>query len=132
VFDHNAADIVDLIKKEAGTDIKLAYDAISLPDTLSKVGEIMQPHGGKVAVTLPDSSALPKNCTPFSVVAFYLFQDKELAGWLFGSYIPKALAEGRLSPNVVDLRRGGLEGLQALYDEMANVGVSGKKLVITL
>ncbi|KAL0477629.1 zinc-binding alcohol dehydrogenase domain-containing protein [Acrasis kona] len=128
VLDYSSPTVVEDLKKLG--PYEYAFDAIAEHGTTKKIAEILQPKGAKVAVTLDVSDELPENVKASRVGAAYVLDGGEINNWLFKEYIPNALKNGKLIPNVVQLESGGIEGIQAALDSFADKGVSGKKIVL--
>ncbi|KAF2837127.1 putative alcohol dehydrogenase [Patellaria atrata CBS 101060] len=62
---------------------------------------------------------------PYSIL---LDQNEELREWVFGTYIPWALNEGKVVPTRSEKVNGGLGAMQTALEKV--LGVSGRKLVV--
>lgn len=129
-------DAVKQILKHTDGKLKLAYDAISDEKTIPQVLECL-PSGGKAAfVQLTPENGLGGKKPPGNIEYTRVFagkllgDDKDTVGKDMFDWIGKALADGRLRGNPVELRSDGLEGAQATLDYYQKNGISGKKFVM--
>ena len=139
VFDYNDSNVVKHITsaaKEAGVEIKYAYDAISksvsLPHALAVLEEF---GGGKLAAVLPWPEDVKKSdkVTISPTAAFRIVtEQQELGRWLFNDWLEKALADKTYVPSPgVETIKGGVGGIQNAINHHGK-GVSGKKVVVPL
>ncbi|CAD6575274.1 MAG: hypothetical protein ASARMPREDX12_007178 [Alectoria sarmentosa] len=139
VFDYNNPDVVSEIvaaAKEAGTELKLAYDAISENGTAATCVQVLQQFGGgKLCLTLstPEETEPPDKVEVSRTMAMRIGTDwKEGGTWLFNDWLEKALVDGSYKPSPgIQVVEGGLAGVQKALD-LHRKGVSGKKLVVPL
>lgn len=112
----------------------LVVDAISIPSTLRVTAAVLSAQGGgDVYALLPafGPETLPHGVTrKFDSWSVPLRDEKnaELLKWTFGSYLPRAVAKGKLVPLPTQKASGGLGGLNDALTELYN-GVSGVKIV---
>ena len=139
VFDYKSPDVVTEITaaaREAGTELKLAFDAISEHGTSQTCAEILGHFGGgKLCVTLsmPAGAEIPANVEVSRTSAGRVTSDLEEGGsWLFNEWLETALRDGSYKPSpAIQIVGGGLAGVQKALD-LHKQGVSGKKLVVPL
>lgn len=126
-FDYRDSNVAEKIKT-AGT-VKHVYDAISEGGSVKVVSEVLQPHGGKVAATLP-LEGVPKNIKVCAVFApLVVLKCDKLKNW-WASFIETSLANGSFKPNAVEKRTRGIQSIQPVLDEYADNGIRGKKFVV--
>lgn len=132
VFDYSSSSIVDdIVKSVKGAEPRNfvgVYDAISVPDSYKITVPVLEKIGaGNLVVTLPGPEKMPQACKTGNVFAIHPSVNP-----LWESYIPQALAQGKLkavpSPMVVGK---GLDSVQEGCDANKK-GVSAKKVVIEL
>ena len=139
VFDYRSADVATEIfnaAKEAGIEIKLAYDAISESGTVQPCMEILDKFGGGklcIVLLMPEGLETPANVEVSRTLAARVATAwKEGGTWLFNDWLEKALVDGSYKPSPgVQIVEGGLESMQKALN-LHKKGVSGKKLVIPL
>lgn len=132
-LDYHDADIVDQVLATVEGKLSRVYDAIAAATTIRAIAACL-PDGGKVAFTqlTPETAKVPypNNIAWTRVFAgSVLSSHKDLGRELFG-WASEALADGRLEPNPVELRTGGLEGIQATLDLYEKEGIQGRKFVL--
>lgn len=134
--DYRDPDVVQHILSATAGDLKTAYDAISEEHTIPLVLACLA-KGGKAAFVqkTPENGLAgkspPKNVEYIRVFAGNLIgKDKDTLGKEMFEWIGKALADGRLRGNPVELINGGLKGVQATLDLYQKQGISGKKFVM--
>jgi len=137
VFDRNEPDLAEKIKTEAGGNIGLVYDAISLASTLKLAGQLAS-EGGQVLITLDPNDELKKIGEEKKLVIYHVFAGKLLTderadtnAWLKG-YLTKALQAGTVVPNDIEIIGTDLSAVRQGLQKMANDQVSGAKLVVKL
>jgi len=137
VFDYNESSVDDkIVSALKGSDFAGVYDAISLPDTITRSAQIASKVGGHkfVATTLPPpQTGLPTDVKCLGVFALTVdFQYPDIGDAIWTDYIPQALESGAFKalpePQVVGK---GLEKVQAGLDAQ-KAGVSAKKVVVEL
>lgn len=139
VFDYRSTSVVTEIvsaAREAGIELKLAFDAISEHGTSQTCADILDKlGGGKLCVTLslPAATETPANVEVSRTSAGKIARDwKEGGTWLFNDWLEKALADGSYKPSPgIQIVEGGLAGVQKALD-LHRKGLSGKKLVVPL
>lgn len=139
VFDYRSAHVVTEMvdaAKEAGIEIKLAFDAISDPGTIQTCLEVLDKFGGgKLCLTLfmPEGLKTPANVEVSRTMAARVATDwKEEGTWLFNDWLEKALVDGTYKPSPgIQIVEGGLASMQKALD-LHKKGLSGKKLVVPL
>lgn len=113
----------------------LVVDCIGLPPTVAVNAQVVAAQGGgKVYATLPPfgPETLPKGVVrEFASWPDIFEEDKTgLEKWTYETYLPQALAKGRLIAQPVEKIGGGLsKGVNNALDKL-NTGVSGIKLVV--
>lgn len=129
VFDYNSTSVIEDIKK-AAPKLSLVYDTIAESSTIKQSVDVLQ-NGGTISTTLPPQIEIPSNIQVKQVFATVLqTSDKDLGSWLFNEYLEVALQNGRFVPNAVELRPGGIDGIQAVLTEYKEKGISGAKFVV--
>ncbi len=139
VFDYRSPDVVAEVAKAAkdiGTEVKLAFDAISEHVTFQTCAEILDKFGGgKLCLTqeTPAGTETPANVEVSRTMAARVATDwKEGGTWLFNDWLEKSLVDGTYKPSPgIQLVEGGLAGVQKALD-LHRKGLTGKKLVIPL
>lgn len=122
--------------KEAGVEIKYAFDAVSKGGSAPQVAKVLEAFGGgKVCLTLPwpEGAEKPSGVEIVGTGAFRILTDqKEVGGWLFNEWLKEALVTGTYVPSPeIEIVEGGIEGVQKALD-LHKKGLSGKKLVVPL
>ncbi|KAL1622690.1 hypothetical protein SLS56_008615 [Neofusicoccum ribis] len=137
VFDYKSPSVVqDLIAaiKNAG-DFVGVFDAVSVPDTITKVGSILHELGPrKVAFVMPSPEVLPDNVQPVMTLSFNIAAPPHdvVGDALWRKYVPEALARGLLQAKPDPVVIGsGLGKIQEGIDRL-KAGVSAQKIVVTL
>ncbi len=139
VFDYRSPGVVAEIvnaAKDVGTEVKLAFDAISEHGTFKTCAEILDKSGGgKLCLTqeMPAETKIPANVEVSRAMAASVATDwKEGGTWLFNDWLEKSLVDGSYKPSPgIQLVEGGLAGVQKALD-LHRKGLTGKKLVIPL
>lgn len=134
--DSTAVSQIIAAAKEAGVDIKYAFDAISEDGSSPQVAKVVEAfEGGKVCLTLPwpESAEKPKGVEVVNTGAYRILTDqKEVGGWLFNQWLAEALVKKTFVPSpAVEIVEGGIGSVQRAL-EVHKKGVSGKKLVVPL
>lgn len=134
--DYRDPDAVKNILSATGGALRIAYDAIADENTIPLVLACL-PDGGKAAfVQMTPENGLKGKSAPENVEYVRVFagnllgKDKDTLGKDMFQWIGKALGDGRLRGNPVELRSGGLEGVQGTLDHYQKEGISGKKFVV--
>ncbi|CCG83255.1 putative Glucose-repressible alcohol dehydrogenase [Taphrina deformans PYCC 5710] len=132
-IDYNDKDVVEQISNITEGKLSLVYDSISTAETIPLVLKTL-PNGGKVSFVqlTPETVKIdcPSNITYARAFAATVYTShKELGGKLF-QWVAKALADGRYKPNPVELRKGGVDAVQATLDFYKKEGIRGKKFVL--
>ncbi|KAL5355619.1 chaperonin 10-like protein [Aspergillus floccosus] len=136
VFDYRSPSIVeDIANALADTKFVGVYDAISEEPSFNAVAAILDRLNSTVKVI----SVLPygqptERFAPKFVHASSLIQDpnRDVGEWVWGTYVPQALAKGTLKPKPDPYVVGsGLKDIQHGVD-LLKKGVSAQKLVVTL
>lgn len=142
------AHVVEELRKHAGTDILLAFDAVSEKGSVTNIGKIL-PKGGKITTVLPiqvtGEDPGQAEVVPTSVGAVHkerptatkatedapVLGDREF-GAIFYHFIGLGLAEGWLKGHPYEVVEGGLGGLRNALKQLEEGKVSAKKLVIRI
>ncbi|MCJ1244826.1 hypothetical protein MMC30_002027 [Trapelia coarctata] len=138
-FNYNDSTVIGHIiaaAKEAGVDIKYAFDAVSTNGSQQQVAKVVEAFGGgKVCLTLPwpENAEKPSGVEVVNTGAYRILTDqKEVGGWLFNEWLAEALVKKTFVPSpAIEIVEGGIEGVQKAL-ELLKKGVSGKKLVVPL
>jgi NADPH:quinone reductase-like Zn-dependent oxidoreductase len=113
----------------------LVVDAISIPSTIAVTAAVLSAQGGGELYAMQPAfspETLPRGVTrKFASWSVPLGseEDTELLKWAYGSYLPRAVAKGRLVPLPSQKVPGGLGRLNEALTVLNN-GVSGVKVVI--
>ncbi|ETI21160.1 hypothetical protein G647_07504 [Cladophialophora carrionii CBS 160.54] len=147
VFDYNKADVVkEVLAALEGKTLVGAFDAVGGP-AWAPAAEVVHLHEGYkkakarsdtpgegrrfVTTVTPRFPEPPVGVTMEQMLALSL-RDNNLAGPIWGEYLPKALQEGTFVPAPEPLVVGhGLECIQTGVDTLER-GVSARKVVVTL
>ncbi|GAB1218206.1 hypothetical protein ATERTT37_007459 [Aspergillus terreus] len=136
VFDYRSPSVVgDLANALASTEFVGVYDAISEEPSFNAISAILDRLNSTVKVI----SVLPcqhptERFAPKFIHATSLVQDanRGIGEWVWGTYVPQALAKGTLKPKPDPCVVGtGLKDIQHGVD-LLKKGVSAQKLVVTL
>ena len=112
----------------------IVVDSISLPNTVALNTKVLAAQGGgRVYTLLPafGPETLPDGVTrEFESWGIFLAEEKNpgLKSWMYDTYLPQAVASGKLIPLPNEKVRGGLNGVNDAHDKMEK-GVSGVRLV---
>ncbi|KAL1793793.1 hypothetical protein ACET3X_008775 [Alternaria dauci] len=141
LFDYRSLTVVEDIidaAKRAGQPIRRALDVVSEATTVKATAEVLSRSGGqgsKLAHVLPwpESEMQPDGIELLSVSGENIWTTrKDIATWLFHTFLPSALKDGSIVPSPkLQIVEGGLTGLQSAMDALKK-GVSGQKLVVKL
>ena len=142
VFDYKDADVVDKVKKAAGSQgFKYAVDTISEKETVAQVAEAMAPNG-QIVVQLPVES--PRSDVKIHMITLYDANNepyvmagrkcpgsKEMHDFVLDMmpHVTQWLADGKLQFQKITVRPGGLAGVQAGFEDMKANKVRAEKLV---
>ncbi|KAF7585459.1 hypothetical protein BBP40_010881 [Aspergillus hancockii] len=113
----------------------LVVDAISLPNTIPITAAVLSAQGGGDLYAMQPAfgpEALPQGVTRKFDSWSVPLGDKEnfeLLKWVYGSYLPRAVAQGKLVSLPTQEAPGGLAGLNDALALLSN-GVSGLKVVV--
>lgn len=136
-FDYHDPNMVsDVIAKLQGKDVVGAVDAISEPDTLARLCEILSRVGGATKLIASIKPGAEAEGTRDVKITTNFQADQQayarIVSHLWDVFLPAALANEKFQykpdPEVVG---HGLEQVQAAVDQLSK-GVSAKKLVVTL
>lgn len=131
-----ATTVIDYHSATAAAEIKAAgpyvgtFDAVgSSPALLAQVG--IDVVGSTIYSTLPDMEGA---LTGKAEIVFRSFptdarSDPDFSQWVF-AFIEKELINGNLKTLKTEVRPGGLGGVQTLFDDYLEKGVSAVKLVV--
>ncbi len=135
VFDHTQ-DKETLIKELiAAGPYDLVVDSISLPATIAVTGAVLAAQGGGTIYALLPAfgpETLPEGVTrEFTSWGALLAEEKNkgLLSWAYGTYLPRAVAEGKIIALPIEKIGGGLSGINDALKRLMG-GVSGVKLVL--
>jgi NADPH:quinone reductase-like Zn-dependent oxidoreductase len=123
----------ELVQGLEGKTLAGSVDVIVKNGSIQHLAAVVKQSKGKkhIASTQLPPEDLPEDVTAKMVVAFAI-KDDEVAGHVYNEYLPKALAAGNFvlapEPQVVG---HGLQAIQGAV-EMHKMGVSARKLVVTL
>jgi len=125
-------EMVEELKKISGKPIKVIYDCMSHPDTLSQAydalasGGILIHHPGRA---IDESKLTPdKECVqPYG--GWHHPANKELGHSFFRAF-PKMLESGAIKPNEVSYIPGGLGSIRKGLDRLKSGAVSAQKIVV--
>ena len=139
-FDHNSTtivgEVIDYLNAEAkGKEVVGAYDAISTAPTIGPLCEILHKAGGRNLVACTSLGAEQHSKHEVQVIVNItqgMEQFYETAGKV-RDWLEVAMKDGRIEymPEKEILGKG-LEFVQAGMDRLAEMKVSGRKLVVTL
>nr|BAK40869.1 medium-chain dehydrogenase/reductase like protein [Phanerochaete sordida] len=110
--------------------VKVAYDAISAPDTQNAAYDVLAP-GGKLVIVLAqavDAGRLTPQKEVVHVFGSVQAPDNRKVGASLYAALPGLLASGEIKPNKVEVLPGGLAGIPAGLEKL-RAGVSALKLV---
>ena len=137
-FDYKETEVVEKIvaaTKIHGSEIKLAYDAVSDNSTWPQCCKILEAFGGgRLCLTMApsDESQKPSNITMSATGALKAIKSPELGAFLFNDLLEKSLFDKTYVPSPgIQIVEGGIDSVQRALD-MHKAGVSGKKLVLQL
>ena len=139
VFDYNDSNVVKHITsaaKEAGVEIKYAYDAVSTKASLPHAMAVLEEYGGGKLVTVlpwPEDVKKTDKVTVSQTTAFRVLTDQQEFGhWLFNDWLQKSLANKTYVPSPeIETLKGGIEGIENAINRHGK-GVSGRKIVVPL
>lgn len=138
-FDYHDKDVVEHVisrAESAKTTIKYAYDAVSVPSSVSQAAAVLEGFGGgKLCVTLPlpEDTSIPKTVEKVATAAYNIVETSpEFGRWLFNEWLEGVLQDDsyKISP-AIQIVDGGIASVQKAFD-IHRQGVSGKKLVLPL
>ncbi|KAJ6079669.1 chaperonin 10-like protein [Penicillium canescens] len=136
VFDYRSSAVVkDIANALGNTEFVGVYDAISEDSSFKAISMILD----ELNTTVKVASVLPydkptERFAPKYVLAYSIIQDphKSIGEWIWGKYVPQALANGSLKakpdPFVVG---NGVKDIQHGLD-VQKKGVSARKVIVTL
>ncbi|KAG8906674.1 hypothetical protein FRB99_006375 [Tulasnella sp. 403] len=154
VLDYNDPDVVEKIKKLAGSPIKHALDPVGTRASLANISQIVTEPGSRVAVLVPVKAgdltdiheggaklfgALPQELNPFGpgvdAISTYTFQwesDEKLKPVLLNKILPSLLESGRIKPQEIHIVKDGslLERVQKAAELLKSNQVKGAKIII--
>lgn len=132
--DYHDADVVDQIKHLTNGSLKSIYDSVATKESVAQTLECLKESGGKVAYTqlTPETAGVecPNTITYTRVFAGSLLtpEGRDLGHAIF-DWAASALSDGRLVPNLVKLRDGGVDGVQETLDYYKDNGIQFGKYV---
>ncbi|KAF4433104.1 Zinc-binding alcohol dehydrogenase domain-containing cipB [Fusarium acutatum] len=134
VLDYNSPSIIDeAVATLQNHDLAACYDAISEPQTMAKLGAILDQLGPcKTCFVVPPRGEISKNIRWTLSLAFELLNDKgrPIADHIWHEFVPKALRDGQLQTKPEPVVVGnGLEGIQEGLEKLQK-GVSAQKYII--
>ncbi|KAJ5880495.1 chaperonin 10-like protein [Penicillium subrubescens] len=136
VFDYRSSTVVqDIATALRGTKFVGIYDSIAEEKSFAALADLVE----TLNISIPVASVLPYDkptatFAPKYVLAYAIIQEPNhhVGEWIWGKFVPEALANGRLQakpdPFVVGT---GLKDIQNALD-IQKRGVSAKKVVVTL
>jgi len=126
VFDYNAPDVIDQIKKVSEGKLHLAYDVISSETAERAASALTEGVPGKIIYCAGEPKNLPGHVKAESVFIGGNYELPEYGPSV--AKIAELVSGGKVQPNVVELLPGGLAGV---LDGLLRLqkGVSGVKLV---
>ncbi|GFF57167.1 zinc-binding alcohol dehydrogenase domain-containing protein cipB [Aspergillus udagawae] len=136
VFDYRSPTVVDEIAKAVtNTEFVGVYDAIGEKTSFAAISALADRVDRPVntASVLPCEQQTPR-FAPKYVVAYSIIQDphKFIGEWIWGEFLPKALASGRFQAKPDPYLVGnGIMDIQHALD-VQKKGVSAKKVIVTL
>jgi NADPH:quinone reductase-like Zn-dependent oxidoreductase len=134
VFDHNAPDVVDQIKKAANNDLHYAFDTISAEAGALCVKALSTTSAAffHTCTTLPQN--IPGHVTASYALLATVGKDAEksrlLQEWI--AEFEPFLASGEVKTNNVEILPGGLNGIVGGFQRMVDNKVSAVKLVAVI
>ncbi|KAL6717312.1 hypothetical protein ACLMJK_005227 [Lecanora helva] len=135
VFDYHSPSIVDEIASALkGKDFVGAFDTIGITDTMKTCCEIVAKNGvmKMVVSTVPPLVEFDKKGVVIKPVFSQAITKTDIVGPIWGEYVPKALAEGKLLPKPDPIVAGiGLEAIQQGLNRCKE-GYSAAKIVVKL
>jgi hypothetical protein len=105
------------------------------PASATAISEILQPSGGRFVTTHPknDQMRLAENVEyiyDFLAMVTQKPENSVFSAWWYDEYLPAALG-GKVVPTPFEKRKGGLDEIQGVCDDMI-AGKQSKKLVLSL
>lgn len=152
VFDYNSPSVVEDIRNAAGGELAVAWDCISLENSLKICAGAIADKGGKLGVLLKVDAdtvhAINPKIEVSRTMAYTVLgqeirkgetvfpaskEDNDFAA-TWATLAEKLFKEGKVKPPKLDVNRGGsgLEGILVGMDELRNDRVSAQKLIYTI
>ncbi|EJD44932.1 GroES-like protein [Auricularia subglabra TFB-10046 SS5] len=133
VFDYRSPDVVEQIRKAAGSNLSRVYDAISEKGSIeASAASITSPGGGTISVVLPVpetvEKALPAGVKTVAAGARRVGESPEVREKVYAA-LDALLQSGKLVPNPVKVIPGGLNGVKEGLLLGKAGKISGEKLV---
>lgn len=139
VFDYHSATVVDDLvdaAKKVGKPITVGIDVNSEKESLKATAEVLTKSGGKGSklahyLGWPEDLSKPEDLTLLAVGGPQILTSrKDVAAWLYGGFLVKAVEGGALVPSPkVQVVEGGISALQTGLD-LLKEGVSATRLVV--
>ncbi|CAP64855.1 uncharacterized protein PODANS_5_4010 [Podospora anserina S mat+] len=125
---------VEGIKKALkGRELKYALDAVSLPESLDNIAEVLSTDGGHVTLVLGHPKKGLKEGQKYSVTMVGdVHNDHRDLGYVYFRYIARGLAEGWFKPQRVEVVPGGLGGVRKALEDLKKGRASGVKYVMRI
>ncbi|CAG7953846.1 unnamed protein product [Penicillium salamii] len=136
VFDYRSPTVVqDIANAIEGSEFVGIYDAISEENSFAPLAALVE----KLNISVPVASVLPydkptETFAPKFVLASSIIQEpnQHVGEWIWGKFVPEALANGKLQAKPDALVVGtGLGDIQNALD-IQKKGVSAKKVVVSI
>ncbi|KII89452.1 hypothetical protein PLICRDRAFT_175628 [Plicaturopsis crispa FD-325 SS-3] len=125
-----AADIVASVQKVAGGPVDVAFDSISLPETISTAYDAVK-SSGILVLTLPSTVKETEGKNVYVVKPsgnVHLPPNRKLGASLYAR-LTALLGEGLIKPNKVEVLPNGLAGIPSGLERLKANKVSGLKLI---
>lgn len=139
VIDYRDPEVVSKLvqlAKEAGTPLRLGFDAISEGNSPLLSANVLLASGGqgsKLSLTGPWPTDVEQPAgvdVSMTIAAFAFVHHVEMGRWLFNQYLPKAIVERKIVPAPkVQIVDGGIGAAQEALD-IVKTGVSATKIVV--
>jgi len=133
VFDYHDADVVEKIRKAAGPNLSLVYDAISEGNSPElSVKSVTAASGGSVAAILPVPAGVSTEKVKIVQTGAIKAQEDPENGKAVYGVLEELLSRGTFIPNRVKIIPGGLNGVAHGFELGRQHKVSGEKFVYVI